>query len=292
MSTIYRKPIRWRSTLGTVIGDPAIDPTPRKRKRDRPPAFRTICSDCREYIPEARLKAMPHTHRCASCQAKFERKTSTVRRLQTDEGIAGSREDCKRMQAKQWSEMVHRSIGNQEARGSTNSVKRSATAESVIQTRRFSIAKYGSITQRIAAQRRKSATAAEAELERILNELNDGVLRGKFIREWAFGGQWIIDFFFNEIRLGIEVDGTSHKLPAQMILDRMKELECKKLDITLIRVTNREVFGNRSELIQKLRDGWKQANLAKKQRIQESSCEADEEVTDRNWYRKIKPNHR
>ena len=59
--------------------------------------------------------------------------------------------------------------------------------------------------------RRADPTRAEAELQRILNSLNGGVLRGKFKREHVVSGKWIVDFFFPEVRLAIEVDGSVHK---------------------------------------------------------------------------------
>jgi very-short-patch-repair endonuclease len=65
-------------------------------------------------------------------------------------------------------------------------------------------------SQENARKRRSAPTPAERELERILNSLNGGVLRGRFFREWAFADKWILDFFFHEVRLGIEVDGSVH----------------------------------------------------------------------------------
>src|SRR3981081_3172884 len=57
-------------------------------------------------------------------------------------------------------------------------------------------------------RRLSTPTRAEAELERVLNSLTGGILRGKFKREHVVSGKWIVDFFFPEIRLRIEVDGT------------------------------------------------------------------------------------
>src|ERR1700692_3618839 len=65
-------------------------------------------------------------------------------------------------------------------------------------------------------KRRANPTRAEAELERVLNSLNDGVLRGKFRREHVVSGKWIVDFFFPEIRLAIEVDGSLHNTRAPL----------------------------------------------------------------------------
>jgi len=68
------------------------------------------------------------------------------------------------------------------------------------------------------------------------------------------------------VRLGIEIDGAIHRTPDQIKRDRQKESDCARFDITLIRVTNSEVFGNRERLTTKLRDGWKQA-LGRKNKV-------------------------
>lgn len=113
--------------------------------------------------------------------------------------------------------------------------------------------------RRNADTRRKNPTKAEAKLEQILDSLNGGALRGKFKREHVVSGKWIVDFFFPEIRLAIEVDGSFHNTPAQRAKDRKKEADCKRFDITVLRLRNGEIFGNRNRLIEKLRAGWRAA---------------------------------
>ena len=114
--------------------------------------------------------------------------------------------------------------------------------------------------QRNAKKLRKNLTAAEKKFEYILNELNGGVLKEKFFTQWAFADKWILDFFFYENRLGIEIDGEVHNYSDQASKDNKKAKACAEWDITLIRITNHEVFGNREYLIKKLRDGWRVAN--------------------------------
>ena len=114
--------------------------------------------------------------------------------------------------------------------------------------------------------RRANPTPAEAELSRILNALNDGVLRQKFVREHVISGQWIVDFFFSEIRLAVEVDGSIHLTGHQLRRDKLKDADCAKFDITILRITNSEVFGCREQLISKLRSGWREA-LSRKNRV-------------------------
>ncbi|MCY4584099.1 MAG: DUF559 domain-containing protein [Chloroflexi bacterium] len=118
----------------------------------------------------------------------------------------------------------------------------------------------------IADRHRKNPTRAEAEFRNILNQLNGGVLRGKFKREHAVSGKWIVDFFFPEIRLAVEIDGSVHLTDEQRKRDKLKDEDCARFDITVLRITNREVFGNRKALISKLRAGWRQA-LSRNNRI-------------------------
>lgn len=110
---------------------------------------------------------------------------------------------------------------------------------------------------RIAATRRGRHTSAEKELEKILNSLGSGALRGKFIREWAFKN-WVLDFFLYEVRVGIEVDGEYHLTASQRERDRKKDADCRNAGITLVRLMNTEVFGNRDALIAKLRVAYRE----------------------------------
>ena len=106
---------------------------------------------------------------------------------------------------------------------------------------------------------RRNPTAAEQHLSRILNTLNSGILKGRFRTQHVISGQWIVDFFFPEIRLAVEVDGSVHRTKEQKIRDTEKEKDCRRFDITLVRVSNSEVFGNREKLLDKLRSGWRAA---------------------------------
>ena len=41
--------------------------------------------------------------------------------------------------------------------------------------------------------------------------------------------------------------------------DKQKDEDCAKLDITVLRFTNRDIAGNRNALVAKLRAGWRKA---------------------------------
>jgi very-short-patch-repair endonuclease/ribosomal protein S30 len=106
---------------------------------------------------------------------------------------------------------------------------------------------------------RNNLTPAEKYLARFLNNLNNGVLKGRFVIQHVVSGKWIVDFFFPENRLAIEIDGDYHSDPKQKIKDKIKEKDCRTFDITLIRLSNTEVFGDQKVLTEKLREGWRKA---------------------------------
>jgi len=106
--------------------------------------------------------------------------------------------------------------------------------------------------------RRLAPTRAEAALESILNELGNGALRGEFKREWPFEG-WFLDFYFPHIRLAIEVDGGYHRAQAQWREDQWKTRALEAQGITVLRLTNVQVLGDRAALVQMLRMAWREA---------------------------------
>ena len=107
--------------------------------------------------------------------------------------------------------------------------------------------------------RRANPTPAESEFQTFLNKLNGGVLRRQFVREHVISGRWIVDFFFHEIRLAIEIDGSIHLTGIQKQKDKMKDKDAARFDITVLRLTNREVAGNKGILREKLRKAWRSA---------------------------------
>jgi very-short-patch-repair endonuclease len=116
-------------------------------------------------------------------------------------------------------------------------------------------------TQRIAKQRRGFANSAEMRLWEILSSINRRALRGKVIREWAFGGYWILDFYIPELRLGIEVDGATHTTAAQRKRDHVKELALAVLDIELLRLSHDEILYAEATAVNRLIDALDQARV-------------------------------
>jgi very-short-patch-repair endonuclease len=120
---------------------------------------------------------------------------------------------------------------------------------------------HGSKLQRFADHNRNNLTSSEWRFEKILLTIGAGRLKGRFHSQHAISGKWIIDFFIPEVRLGIEIDGNSHTRPRQQELDRQKDRDALAVQITLIRFTNDEVWGDQHKLVDRLRDGWRRAKL-------------------------------
>jgi very-short-patch-repair endonuclease len=64
--------------------------------------------------------------------------------------------------------------------------------------------------RRFAAANRLNPTNAERRFRHILMRLNGGVLSGRFRTQHPISGKWIVDFFFPEVPLAIELDGAHH----------------------------------------------------------------------------------
>lgn len=118
-------------------------------------------------------------------------------------------------------------------------------------------------TQRFAASNRKTPTPAEKELARILRENWPGV---EWIPQWAFGGKWILDFYFRTAEVGVEVDGEYHQTAKQMLRDEAKARACAARNIVLVRVTNAEVFGDRDLLFRKIREAFVRSSQMRRSR--------------------------
>lgn len=109
-----------------------------------------------------------------------------------------------------------------------------------------------------AEMRREEPTAAEAAFARILDELGNGALKGEYKREWP-AGRWLIDFYFPALRLAIEIDGGYHRAPSRWRRDLVKTAELEAMGLTVLRLTNAEVLGDREHLLSRLREAWRRA---------------------------------
>jgi RNA polymerase-binding transcription factor DksA len=67
-----------------------------------------LCVDCGGLIPPARVEAVPNVQRCTKCQSRFESRDPSIIKRTVDEGLAGSRDDHKKMRAHLWGDMMRR----------------------------------------------------------------------------------------------------------------------------------------------------------------------------------------
>ena len=109
-----------------------------------------------------------------------------------------------------------------------------------------------------AEARRIEATAAEDALAGLLDSLANGALAGEYRREWPVG-DWIVDFYFPDIRLAIEVDGGYHRAPSRWRADLAKARDLEARGITLLRLANAEVLGDSEHVVKRLRAAWRTA---------------------------------
>ncbi len=104
---------------------------------------------------------------------------------------------------------------------------------------------------RRARERQDLYTPSERALEEILETMAGGQLRGQFCHEFPIKS-WILDFYFFEVRVGIEVDGGYHAGELQRDKDEQKTADCEGVGITILRVTNDDVLGDRRALEQRI----------------------------------------
>lgn len=115
-------------------------------------------------------------------------------------------------------------------------------------------------TRRFAVRMRQEPTPAEEALAQILKEVGGGRLRAKFVRQSVLGGRWILDFYFPDERIAIEVDGQWHHFADGRRRDLEKQRACEKRGIVLLRLSNREVLrGSRAFLLDRLRRVFRDA---------------------------------
>jgi len=69
-----------------------------------------LCTRCGNPIPKARVDLMPNVLRCVNCQSGIEITTDT--RIKAEEDFGGSRDDVRKMKAKQWGDMANRGVIN------------------------------------------------------------------------------------------------------------------------------------------------------------------------------------
>jgi RNA polymerase-binding transcription factor DksA len=107
-----RKPKKSPRQKATKVPDKNISTIPTQPHRTRPIQSKRsediLCIDCGGLIPPARVEAIPNVQRCTKCQSLFESRDPSIFKRRVDEGLAGSRDDNKKMRARQWGDMQRR----------------------------------------------------------------------------------------------------------------------------------------------------------------------------------------
>lgn len=157
--------------------------------------------------------------------------------------------------------MMHKSkkFGPRGFRSNLKSFSQLEVKNQRVQSNAKKLGSKGSLILRFAKFNARNLTRAEAKFQMLLEDVSDGALRGRYESQYAISGKWIVDFFFPEVRLAVEIDGEYHKLPEQQRRDRLKEEDCARFDITLIRIANETVLKNPEFAIGVLREGWGRA---------------------------------
>jgi very-short-patch-repair endonuclease len=102
-----------------------------------------------------------------------------------------------------------------------------------------------------AREMRKNQTPAEEFLWNLLR--NRRFLGYKFRRQHPIGQKFILDFFCDELRLGIELDGDYHNSQDQKEYDEGRTYELSELDIKIIRFNNEEVLWETEKILEAIR---------------------------------------
>ncbi len=99
---------------------------------------------------------------------------------------------------------------------------------------------------------RKSSTPLRQELRNHLTNaevqlwiaLKGSKLEGlKFRRQYSIG-EYVMDFYCVEVKLGVEVDGDSHDTAEAKVYDERRTKFLTSFGVTIVRVTNPDVYEN------------------------------------------------
>ncbi|MBT3301226.1 MAG: DUF559 domain-containing protein [Bacteroidetes bacterium] len=115
--------------------------------------------------------------------------------------------------------------------------------------KRRKIIPYNPRLKQLARNLRNNSTQSEIRLW--------GYLKGKQIMGYDFHRQkpidnYILDFFCNELMLGIELDGYSHHFEEVLVKDERKEKRMNELGIKVIRFEDEEVMRDIDNVIRSI----------------------------------------
>lgn len=109
-----------------------------------------------------------------------------------------------------------------------------------------------------ARQLRLAQTETEALLWDAVRNRRLGGL--KFRRQHAIG-RYVVDFFCDDARLVVEVDGGIHLDPQQQARDHLRQAELESLDLAFVRVSAGDVSSDLSAVLARIMDAVRERGL-------------------------------
>ena len=106
-------------------------------------------------------------------------------------------------------------------------------------------------TQEYARELRHRTTAAEQKLWSLLR---NGQLKGKKFRRQHAIANYVVDFYCNECKLAIELDGNFHTSKEAKEYDKARTALLNELEITVLRFWNEEVIKASENVLKKISD--------------------------------------
>jgi len=125
---------------------------------------------------------------------------------------------------------------------------------------RNEIIPYKPYLKHFARELRKNSTLGEVLLWQQIRRRRLGV---QFHRQVPIH-EYIVDFYCHELKLAIEVDGSSHDDPDQIANDSIRDYQLKQLGVAVIRIDDKDVKKNMDSVIRFLQhrvDTLRQAKL-------------------------------
>jgi very-short-patch-repair endonuclease len=105
------------------------------------------------------------------------------------------------------------------------------------------------LTQQYARELRHRQTEAE---EKLWSLLRNRQVRGKKFRRQHAIVSYVVDFYCNESKLAIELDGNSHREAEPQEYDNSRTVLLNQIGITVLRFWNEEVINDPVKVLQKI----------------------------------------
>lgn len=99
------------------------------------------------------------------------------------------------------------------------------------------------------------------QLDAVLSFLGSGALKGRYKQHYPVSRIWTADFYFPDIKLAIDAGGSRSWLQSVG-----RRIDCRRRKMTLLSLSDAEIWGDQDALVEKLRSAWRTAQRQKKRR--------------------------